>query len=149
MERFAERYWGRFTGCIRWEQAEDAARGVEAMGGVWYAARPEAEESDDAERLDGAGAARLLRTRLAEMRRLKKGEFCNLVFVDDAEAPNLIKIFHPRRAGDACRVGGEPVRPWLVLSRYPVDPTVFAPRGEGREGKRTWWKRMLRIGAPE
>ncbi|MFP4559885.1 MAG: hypothetical protein ACLFQ3_01055 [Thiohalorhabdus sp.] len=147
MSEFAERYWGSFTGCIRWEQAEAVADRVAAGEGPWYAVSPEAGAAAEVEKLGAGEAAARLRERLGEMRRLKKGDYCNLAFVDDAEEPCLIKLFHPKRAGDACRVGGDPIPPWVVLSRYVVDPEVFAPARE--EGQGSWWQRMIRIGAPD
>ena len=41
MSEFAERYWGRFSGCIRWEQAEAVAAAVVDSGETWYAVAPE------------------------------------------------------------------------------------------------------------
>ncbi|KPV39467.1 hypothetical protein AN478_09875 [Thiohalorhabdus denitrificans] len=147
MSEFAERYWGSFTGCIRWEQAEAVAERLAATEGPWYVVSPEEGAAAAVEELAPTEAAERLGGHLAEMQRLKKGPYCNLAFVDDAEDPRLIKLFHPKRAGDACRVGGDPIPPWVVLSRYPVDPAVFAPAREEPQG--SWWQRMIRIGSPD
>jgi len=147
MSEFAERYWGRFSGCIRWEHAEAVAEAAAASGATWYAVSPEAGPEAPVETLSGEEAAERLREHLAEMRRAKKGDYCNLVFVDDPEAPGLIKVFHPRRSGDACRVGGDPIPPWLLLSRYPVESAVYAPEPPAEDEPVSRWRRVLRIGS--
>ncbi len=146
MTEFADRYWGRLPACIRWEHAEAAAEHIAGSEVPWYAASPEDGTAAAVQELDAAGAAALLRERLAEMRRLKQGPYCNLVFMDDREAPSLLKLFHPRRAGDACRVGGDPIPPWLVISRLPIDTAAFR-RGEAPAQEQGLWKRVLRIGS--
>lgn len=148
MTEFAERYWGRLPACLRWEHAEALADRLAESGATWYAVSPEEGAAARPWELDAAGAAALLRERLTEMRRLKNSPYCNLVFVDDPEDPALLKAFHPRRAGDACRVGGDPIPPWLVISRLPIDLAVLSPGGpETGSDSGTWWKRALRIGS--
>lgn len=141
MSEFAEHYWGHFAACLRWEQAEAVAERA-AGTGPWQAVRPE-QSPVAVEDLSGEQAAQRLREDLAEMRRLKRGDYCNLVFVDDPDDPGLIKAFHPRRAGDACRVGGEPIQPWLVLSRYPVDTGVFETGAGPEEEQSSWLSRLF------
>jgi hypothetical protein len=146
MSEFEQRYWGRFSACLRWNDAEAVAERVAAAEGPWYAVNPEEGSGASVVELSPEEAADRLRERLTEMRRLKRGDYCNLVFVDDPESPGLIKAFHPKRAGDACRVGGDPIPPWDLLSRVPIDPVVFAS-GEAPAQKQGGWRRVLRIGS--
>ena len=142
MSEFRERYWGRFSAWLRWEQAEALAERLAAAGGTWHAAVPECPPVTVQE-LSAAEAAAYFREHLAEMQRLKRGDYCNLVFVDDPDAPGLIKAFHPKRAGDACRVGGEPIPPWLVLSRNPVDTDIFPGSSEEEAERPSWLQRLF------
>jgi hypothetical protein len=145
MSAFAERYWGRLSACMRWTHAEALAERVAGLDGPWYWAEPENEPVPILE-LTPTKAAGRFRERVTEMQRLKKGEYCNLIFADDPDSPDLVKLFHPRRAGDACRVGGDPIPPWGVLSRMPVDKSVFAP-AQSQGDDRRLWQRVLRIGS--
>lgn len=142
MSEFREHYWGRFSACLRWEQAESLAERLAASGWTWYAVVPESPPVT-VEELSAEEAAARFREHLAEMRRLKRGDYCNLVFVDDTEVPTLIKAFHPKRAGDACRVSGDSIPPWLVLSQHPVDPTVFAGGVEEEQERPAWLQRIF------
>lgn len=146
MSEFEQRYWGRFSACLRWADAEAAAEAVATSAGPWYAASPEEGGDAAVAELSSAEAAERLHQRLGEMRRLKRSDYCNLVFVDDLESPGMIKAFHPKRAGDACRVGGDPIPPWDVLSTVPIDAAVFAP-SEPPAQKQGVWQRVLRIGS--
>lgn len=146
MSDFEQRYWGSFRACLRWPDAEAVAEQVAGGTGPWFAASPEEGASATVTELSPAAAAERLRERLTEMRRLKRSDYCNLLFVDDPEAPGLIKAFHPKRAGDACRVGGDPIPPWDLLSTVAIDPVVFAP-SEPPAQKRGVWQRVLRIGS--
>ncbi|MEF8793056.1 hypothetical protein [Thiohalorhabdus sp.] len=146
MSEFEQRYWGNFRGCIRWSDADQVADRVATSPGPWYAALPEAGSGARVVELTPDEAAERLRQRLAEMRRLKRGDYCNLVFVDEPEAPSLIKAFHPKRAGDACRVGGNPIPPWDLISDTPIDPAVFASSEPPAQAQGIW-QRVLRIGS--
>ena len=146
MSAFAERYWGHFGACLRWTDAEALAGRVAAQPGPWYWAEPE-NDGVPVHTLDADAAAARFREHVAEMQRLKKGAYCNLIFADNSEEPGLIKLFHPRRSGDACRVGGDPIPPWGVLSRYPVDTAVFGTGGETEGESPRLWRRLLRIGS--
>ena len=145
MSEFRQHYWGHFAACLRWEQAQAVAERIAATAETWYRVQPEQTPLSVLEE-GAADAARQLRDHVAEMQRLKRGDYCNLVFVDDLESPGLIKAFHPKRAGDACRVGGDPIPPWDLLSDSPIDPAVFAP-SEAPAQKQGVWQRMLRIGS--
>lgn len=144
MSEFTERYWGRLAACLRWSHAEAVAERLAVAEGPWYWAEPE-NDPVPVQELTPKEAADRFRERVAEMRRLKKGDYCNLIFADDPEDPGLVKLFHPKRAGDACRVGGDPIPPWGVLSRWPVDKSVFAPAQSGEDTPRLW-QRVLRLG---
>lgn len=146
MSEFEQRYWGRFSACLRWADAEAVAEAVAISAGPWYAASPEEGGNAAVAELSPAEAAERLRQRIAEMRRLKRSDYCNLVFVDDFEHPGMIKAFHPKRAGDACRVGGNPIPPWELLAAVPIDTQVFAP-SEAPAQKQGLWQRVLRIGS--
>ena len=146
MSEFEQRYWQRFSACLRWADAEAVAERVAASEGPWYGASPEDGEGAGVAELTPEEAAERLRQRLAEMQRLKKSDYCNLVFVDDPDRPGMIKAFHPKRAGDACRVGGDPIPPWDLLSRVPIDTSLFAST-EAPAQKQGMWQRVLRIGS--
>jgi hypothetical protein len=142
MSEFRQHYWGHFAACLRWEQAQAVAERIAATAETWYRLHPEQTPLSVIEE-GAADAAGQLRDHVAEMQRLKRGNYCNLVFVDDFEAPALIKAFHPRRAGDACRVGGDPIPPWLVLSRLPVDTGVFEPEAGEESAPPSWLSRLF------
>lgn len=115
---FYQRLEGRFDGMIR--QADAVALGVEVgRRDGWYVVEPAQPLPDQP--VNGAVAKQNLDELVAEILEVERGVWTTMVYVQSSEDPWIIKIFHPRRAGCGCGVGGGIV-PWRVLTRFKPGP---------------------------
>jgi hypothetical protein len=116
---YAEHLQGRFLGILQWVQLDALWAVVRTNPEGWYwvelghplPTQPLSalELSDRLNDLDT-----LLRTEHAE-------RYCGIVYADDVEAPQMIKVIDPRGMGSMCHTGSEPTPPQWVLSRLRPD----------------------------
>ncbi|MBF0357883.1 MAG: hypothetical protein HQL70_04695 [Magnetococcales bacterium] len=115
---FSERLKGRFNGMVRLADAWHLAAAVVEYND-WYMVDPTCQEQ--ACRVSGADVGCHLEELLEEILREEKGVWSTMVYVQDITDPQIIKIYHPRRAGCGC--GGQGgIVPWWVLTR--VEPEI-------------------------
>ncbi|MBF0414199.1 MAG: hypothetical protein HQL77_04620 [Magnetococcales bacterium] len=113
---FRDRISGPFDGLVRLDDARMLAVEMEALG-PWYLNEPATGEHS--EQVDGGRARKHLEYLLDEILKEEKGVWTTMVYVQSRDNPELIKIFHPRRAGCGCGGGGGIV-PWWIISQ--VEP---------------------------
>jgi hypothetical protein len=115
---FSERLKGRYSGIVRMADAWHLAAAVLEYDG-WYMVDPTNQEHIC--QASGAEVGCHLEELLEEILREEKGVWSTLVYVQDVIDPQIIKIYHPRRAGCGC--GGQGgIVPWWVLTR--VKPEI-------------------------
>ncbi len=64
--------------------------------------------------------------------------YCGIVYVDDVEAPTLIKVYDPNNLGTSCSHSATPTPPrWILSTSQPslIESHVPAP-----QSRRRWWQ---------
>ncbi len=119
-------------GLLAWEDvAAVFARVVMERSGWWIY---DTQESVPAEPEDPGRLAERVGEIEAFLRRYQKADYCGFVYVDDKDAPSLIKVFDPRNAS-SCSLGSP--QPAFTVSRLKPEKLPFeeadagAPHGRG------------------
>lgn len=112
-QSFKDRVSGPFDGLVRIDDARQLAVEIETIG-PWYLFEPTL--GGQATLVDGTRARGHLEGLLEEILREEKGVWTTMVYVQSRHNPELIKVFHPRRAGCGCG-GGDVIVPWWIMSR--------------------------------
>ena len=107
-------------------------------------ALPEEDETDmtdetpPTEPLSGVPLAARIDSIDAQLRREHAYDYCGIVYVDDVDAPTLVKIYDPRNLGTSCSHGAAPIPPRWILST--VQPASI--EREARKPGHRWrlWK---------
>jgi hypothetical protein len=87
--------------------------------------------------------AEVLRQRLAAISALlhqdHREKYLGIVYVDDFDHPQLIKIYDPNNLGASCGSSGKLVPPGWILSRMAPDDlgSFIVP-----EGRKRWWREL-------
>ncbi|MBF0190671.1 MAG: hypothetical protein HQL99_05910 [Magnetococcales bacterium] len=115
---FHQRLEGRFDGMIRLADVTALGSAVALCDG-WYVLEPRVPFPEQP--VDGREASARLNGMVEEILREERGVWSTMVYVQSAEDPWIIKVFHPRRAGCGCGGGGG-ILPWRVLTRFKPDP---------------------------
>ena len=64
----------------------------------------------------------------AQLRREHAYGYCGIVYVDDVDAPTLVKIYDPRNLGTSCSHGAAPIPPrWILSTVQPASSGTPAP----------------------
>jgi len=129
------------TGLMRWPQWDGLmARLNNGNDGGWYVYYVGEEVPEDP-----------LSTQLFEqfmaalntlLHRDHREDYLGIVFVDNIEEPEFIKIYDPNNLGASCGSIGHRVLPGWVISRCPsVDLQAEFPNPGGRQ---RWWKSLIK-----
>jgi len=117
-DSFPLRLKGRFEGLVRLADAFHLAANVVEYDG-WYMLDP--TDPDWGRQVTGAEVGCHLEGLLDEILREERGVWSTMVYVQNIANPQIVKVFHPRRAGCGC--GGQGgVVPWWVLTRIKPEP---------------------------
>jgi len=134
-------YNGRLKGILRWQELDTVWGRLQRLSeDGWYVyavveTPPMAPASrDEFERF------------LVDVRQLlldeHKEDYCGIVYADDHDRPNFVKIFDPNNLGKVCGSSDVPPLPGWTLSRVAPDDLEHAfPQAADR---RRWWQRIFR-----
>ncbi|MBF0626643.1 MAG: hypothetical protein HQL91_00330 [Magnetococcales bacterium] len=111
---FPQRLEGRFDGMIRLADVATLRNEVERLDG-WYVVEPRQPLPEAP--VEGSIVSAQLQDMVEEILREERGVWTTMVYVQSVENPEIIKVFHPRRAGCGCGGGGG-ILPWRVFSRF-------------------------------
>jgi len=68
-------------------------------------------------------------------------DYCGIVYADDLETPNLVKIYDPNHLGTSCGSSKHKILPGWIMCRMPpsdLDPPQFVPQNRKR-----WWQGFM------
>lgn len=68
-------------------------------------------------------------------------DYCGIVYADDLNAPNMVKIYDPNNLGTSCGSSKHRILPGWVMSRMPpsdLDAPQFVPQNRKR-----WWQGFM------
>lgn len=143
-DSYLQAFQGSFTNMLRWEQFDaliDTLRGMKDEQWYVYAIG----EPPPAQPASAAQFEHFLDEIGVLLRRDHQEDYCGIVYADDREAPNMVKIYDPNNLGSVCgSSGGPPPLPGWVISRLkPVDLPHALPQTGSR---RRWWQRIFHLG---
>lgn len=138
---FLQRYKGYFKNLLRWEELDAFWERLQAHADKgWYiyaVGENPPQQPADSDKLNHfiKQVDELLHSEHDE-------DYCGIVYVDDTEAPTLVKIYDPNNLGSVCGSGSSPPPlPGWVLSQLPPDDLNAAFPLPGN--RRRWWQKMF------
>lgn len=143
---FLQRINGRYNGLVRLADAFHLAAAVVEYNG-WYLLEP--SKQDCVRKATGAEVGCHLEELLEEILREEQGIWSTLIYVQDITDPQIIKVYHPRRAGCGCGGGGG-IIPWWVLSRIAPEQvpewqqdSCATSGSQAKSGGLGWFKKLF------
>lgn len=79
----------------------------------------------------------------ALLHREHEEEYCGIVYVDDKNNPDFIKIYDPNNLGVVCGFSDNPPLPGWTISHLPpveLSKDTFVP-----QNRRRWWHRIFSV----
>jgi len=137
---FLAQFQGGFAGVLHWHQLDALWERLRAStDSAWYVYAVGEVPPDRP-----ATASELDRF-ITEVDHLLHAEhhhdYCGVVYVDQTDAPGMVKIFDPNHLGSSCGSSGLRVLPgWVLSQAAPVDLEEAAPPPRAR---RRWWQSIF------
>ncbi len=69
-------------------------------------------------------------------------KYCGIVYVDNKQAPEFIKIFDPNNLGVSCGFSKKPPLPGWILSK--IQPVELEEAMYPPKNRRRWWQRIFK-----
>lgn len=137
---FDRYYNGLLYSVMRWDQLSDFWKRVDTDAG-WYLYAVGHELPQDpspAEKVQ-----QFMRELDELLRREHHEDYCAIVYADDLEAPNFIKIYDPNHLGSSCGSSSmkSSVLPGWLMSRVP--PRELQINGVVTGQRKRWWQAFL------
>lgn len=139
---FKERFKGRFVAIRHWHDLDDFWAVLKSKGEGWYAYAP--GEDIPGEVLTQSELVNFVDELDQLLRREHQEEYCNIVYVDDKQNPDFIKIYDPNNLGSACSGSTAPPLPGWVFSRTQPEELVVEVVPMNR---RRWWRDIFGVKA--
>jgi len=137
---FVSAFRGSFTGLLRWPQLDElwATLLSSELSGWYIYAVGEPPPTEPANALD---AELFIKEIDKLLRHEHKEDYCGIVYVDNKQAPEFIKIFDPNNLGVTCGFSDNPPLPgWIISKILPCDLPTALP---GPGNRRRWWQRLF------
>ncbi len=133
--KFEKALSGRFEGILRWADLDKLWARLKAADGAFYVYEVGTDVPDK------PLGAKALAARVDEINKILRDnhdeDYCGIVYVDDPDAPSLIKVFGPKNLGASCGTSGSKIWPRWVISK--VKPSAVGVELD-EAGKPAWWK---------
>ena len=114
---FRDRLSGTFQGVMHWHQLDSLWARI--RGGRWFVYPT--DEPPPERPLDGEPLAARIDSLDRQLRHEHDYDYCGIVYVDDPDAPTLVKIYDPGNLGSSCSHGAMPIPPrWILSTAQPV-----------------------------
>lgn len=117
---YIERFKGRFIGIMQWDDCHTLFEKLHDNPNDWYLY----DTLKVAPKMV-ANANEFINT-LNDINKIIKSEhrerYCGIVYTNDLNQPNFVKIFHPNNLGKVCGNSENPPIPrWLLSKDKPID----------------------------
>jgi hypothetical protein len=137
---FDAHFDGTLFSLLSWEQLDDFWLRLDTGAGWYLYAVGEARPTAAA---DSAQVASFIREIGVLLRKDHNEDYCGIVYADNLESPQLIKIYDPNHLGASCGSSGAKVLPGWVMSRVP--PSNLSPAHTLPQNRKRWWQDLLNL----
>jgi hypothetical protein len=66
-------------------------------------------------------------------------DYCGIVYADNHQQPDLVKIYHPGNLGVVCGFSDQPTYPGWILSTMPPRDITLPPDTH----RSSWWRKLF------
>ena len=139
-EDYLAAYRGSFTSTMRWHHLEEFWAVLKTHADdCWYVYAVGEKPPEVA--VDKAGLLSFI-DKIDELLHLEHDEdYCGIVYVDNKEEPEFIKIFDPNNLGVTCGFSDNPPLPGWILSR--IQPVELAAALNPPKNRQRWWQQLF------
>jgi len=131
---FHARLGGTFSGILQWQQLDELWARVKT--GTWFFYQVGEEPPEHS--LGGDELAVRIDALNTLLRHDHDYHYCGIVYVDNVEAPTLIKVYDPNTLGSSCSHNATPTPPGWILST--AQPAIIESGIPTPNNRKRWWQ---------
>ncbi len=135
-KRYKDSFTGYFAGIIPWEKFDLLWGKLKESPEGWYVFQPNTQGQPPTEPMEKEVFLAFLQEVDEFLHEQQYADYCGCVYVNSTENPAFVKVFHPRKMGSGCSLGGSSksvILPWWTISK--VRPEIMleaeAPQKKG------------------
>ena len=139
-EDYLKAFRGSFTSTMRWHDLDAFWKVLKAHADdKWYIYAVGHEPPDSP--VDKQDLLNFI-AKIDELLRTEHDEdYCGIVYVDNKEHPEFIKIFDPNNLGVVCGFSENPPLPGWILSR--IQPVELEAALNPPKNRKRWWQQLF------
>ena len=131
---------GTLYSLLSWRQQSEFWSRIDPTAGWYLYALGEARPAAQA---DAEHVSAFVREIDVLLHREHHEDYCGIVYADDLQTPQLIKIYDPNNLGTSCGSGKHRILPGWVMSRMP--PSDLAAPHFVPQNRKRWWQGFLEL----
>jgi len=136
---YIQQFRGRFVSAMKWHHLDELWQRIKLNPRGWYIyavdAQPPALAASTEQLLKFIDEVDLL------LHEGHQEDYCGIVYADDLENPQMIKIYDPDNLGVVCGFSDNPPLPGWVLSRSA--PVELLSQQQMTQQRKRWWQRIF------
>jgi len=142
-DEFMTAFKGSFINMLRWHQLDSLWQTLRTQTKNWYVYAP--GEQPPQTSLNNKQLDTFLSEIDTLLRKDHDEDYCGIVYVDQPDNPEMIKIYDPNNLGSVCGSSGAPapLPGWIMSTLAPIDLPSAMPLPGNR---RRWWQRLFSTG---
>jgi hypothetical protein len=138
---FTARLNGRFHGVLAWSRLDELWDRLRASPEGWYVSMSGHSAPAGPTPASAGELQRFIEEVDSLLRSDHREDYCGIVYVDNPEQPEFVKIYDPNNLGSSCGTQPGRIQPRWVLSRVPPDPIEDAGPLPGNRLR--WWQKLF------
>jgi hypothetical protein len=139
-EVYLSAFRGSFTSTMRWHDLDDFWDVLKAQADdQWYIYA--VGETPPGSTVDKNQLLNFIDKIDELLRREHEEDYCGIVYVDNKEKPEFIKIFDPHNLGVTCGFSENPPLPGWILSR--IQPIELEAALNPPKNRQRWWQQIF------
>ena len=136
---FITAFRGGFSGILRWPQLDALWETIRQQPEGWYVYA--VGEPPPLATLKADDLVTFIDEIDQLLRREHDYDYCGIVYADNPQQPDFVKIFDPNNLGVSCGYSDNPPLPGWILSKIPPLDLPNALPAPGN--RRRWWQRLF------
>ena len=140
-ENYLSAFKGNFTSTMRWHDLDEFWKTLKSYADDhWYiyavGEEPPEETVNKQHLLDFVEKVDKL------LRKEHDEDYCAIVYVDNKQSPEFVKIFDPNNLGVSCGFSENPPLPGWILSR--IQPVELEAALNPAKNRQRWWQQLFK-----
>ena len=138
-QNYVDAYRGNSTSLLRWHHLDEFWQTLKKQADDWFIYA--VGEAPPEETVSKEHLVKFIEEIDVLLHKEHDEDYCGIVYTDNKETPNYIKIFDPNNLGVSCGFSENPPLPGWILSK--IQPVELETALKPPNNRRHWWNKIF------